>query len=717
MYQLPQSAAGRLYILLGFFFFCFVAIVTQAFRLQIINAEFLQAKAARSTERNYTAAHFRGNIIDRNGERLATTVATESVFVDRSKVLDLGDATYALWRVLNLDYEKVSAALEKIPDSSQFAFLKRHISPEESKALKKIDFDGLGIKKEYRRDYPNGELAAHLLGFVGYDGQGLEGLEKSLDHMLMVQPEKTKVKRDGRGRRIITEPEQAIDSSQGASVMLSLDLRIQNIAEKTLKKAVEERSAKSGLVVAVKPSTGEILAMAIYPGYDPNNYALTSENERRNLALTDPFEPGSTFKIFTVSAALEENLIAPETIFYCENGTYQIDSFNIIRDTGRYGNLMVKEIVKKSSNIGATKIAERLGAKRFHNYLLKFGFGQKTGLSYPSGESAGILRSPERWMVVDAANIAFGQGLSVTALQMAMAVSALANDGVLMKPSLVARVVDSQGRVKEHLPPRIARQVVSPLTARQVMAMMRMAVLKGGTGWRADIKEYPVAGKTGTSQKWIPGRGYNTDKFIASFVGIAPYDNPQICVLVVLDEPWPSHSGGEVAAPVFREIVSQALPLMDIPPTDDPSEPKWPTRHRPLPGAPGVLTAGAERSIRSFNFIKGAIDKKGRGPVPQFKVEAGRFELEKEKPKKNQAKKLTAERLTEAAQEDPLLQAAMAPEIMPQVTGLTMREVLDLLAVYNLDLELEGSGVAVSQEPKGGERVKSGGLARVVFRH
>jgi cell division protein FtsI (penicillin-binding protein 3) len=541
-------------------------------------------------------------------------------------------------------------------------------------------------------------LAAHFLGFVDKDGVGIEGLEKALNGILVTGSNSIRVRRDGYGRNIMDSPEQILDQPKGNSVILTLDLRIQNIAEKAITKAVIERNAKSGMALVIRPKTGEILASAVYPTFDPNYFGQSSAEERRNKVLTDPLEPGSTFKVFTVAAALQDRLIGPESVFFCENGLYQIDKSNFIRDTGSYGDLTVSQIVQKSSNIGATKIGERLGAQRLHSYLKMFGFGQKTGLSYPAGESAGLLRSPDKWVVVDLANIAFGQGISVTALQLAMAVSALSNEGVLMAPKLVSEVVDANMNVIEKRDKQIVRSVVSPLVANQVMAMMRMAVMKGGTGYRAEVPGYPVSGKTGTAQKVSSGdKGYSSQKYVASFVGVAPYKTPELCVLVILDEPWPAYYGGEVAAPVFKEIMSQALPLLDVPKQDDDMPPQWPSIDKATDSVPGVLTA------RKPYQLVGEIRKGGDGPIPTFDNFFNR-ELVFDQP-------------------EPLVAKGMVPVVlqdqpgqMPDLEGLTMRDVFELMAPYGLQVEYQGSGIATEQEPMVGSNVVKGQTARVVFK-
>jgi cell division protein FtsI (penicillin-binding protein 3) len=696
---------NRLLIVLGFFLLGFMCVLVQAWRLQVVDREVLLNKARQSTIRSYKLSYVRGDIYDRHGEKLATSVAVDSVFADSNSINDMGETAYQLSTALDMDYEELSERMERLKNT---AYIKRHLSFEESVVLRSMKLKGVGLKKEYRRDYPNGTLAAHLLGFVGRDGNGLEGLELALEEKLVAEPTSVSVKRDGLGRLIFDSIDQVLQQPKGASVMLTLDMRIQNIAEREIEKAVLETNAVSGMAMVVRPSTGEILASAVYPTFDPNNYAASETSTRRNKVLTDPFEPGSTLKIFTVAAALDDQLIVPEAIIFCENGLYQIDGHVPIRDTGSYGDLSVSQIIEKSSNIGALKIGERLGPVRLHHYLTKFGFGQKTGLSYPAGESAGRLRPPKTWHVIDAANIAFGQGLSVTALQLAMAVSALAYDGELMRPNLVARVVDAEGRIIEQRPRQIVRQVVSPLVARQVMSMMRMAVMKHGTGRRADIAEYPVAGKTGTAQKFLKDTGaYASDKYVASFVGIAPYSNPELCVLVILDEPYPNYHGGVVAAPVFREIMRQSLPILGIPPVEvsDGAEefaPQWPTLEKAAPGAPGVMV-----TENSYNRIAINIkNSKGNGSIPALVADSGhgRAELEFDRPLESE---LTAH-LRLAETEGALSQ-------MPDLTGLTMREVLDLLSNYRVALEYYGSGVARYQDPPLGSKVSPGEIARVVF--
>jgi cell division protein FtsI (penicillin-binding protein 3) len=682
--------------------FClmFLVIAGQAANIQIIRRDKLLAEQRALTEDTQTIRSIRGDIYDRHLEKLATSVAADTLSVHGKSMPSSGDVFLALSEALELNYEDLARRMEA---ASSYAIVKRSLTEDESKKVRSMKLDGVTLEPGQLRVYPNGVLAAHLLGFVGVDGKGLEGLELALNESLSVPDRKIKVTRDRRGRVIMDEGnDYPLDSDRGASVILTLDKRIQFIAERALEKAVTDNNAKSGMVIAVRPQTGEIIASAVYPTFDPNKFGEADAASRRNMILTDPFEPGSTFKIFTIAAALEEKIVAPESVFFCENGFYKINGETIIRDTSSYGDLTVAQVVQKSSNIGASKIGERMGPRRLHNYLTRFSFGEKSGLAYPSGESAGLLRPVRDWHVVDAANIAFGQGISVTALQLVMAAAALGNDGVLMRPMLVSRVIDSRGAVLEQRKPDFVRQVVSPLTAGQVLSMMRMAVRKGGTGTKADIKEYPIAGKTGTAQKFNFETGnYSHNRYTASFVGLAPYENPQLCLLVVIDEPFPSYYGGTVAAPVFREIMSLALPLLDVPPTDRDVAPMWPNPEKPSPGAPGVLADDSPA-----NFVRVVIprgDKGSRGPIP---------------PPEGKAWPGPRPRFREASAQIPAYGASApaAPFVMPELKGLTVREVMAVLSQHRLSVEYSGSGLVCAQEPGAGTHIMPGDSVRVTMK-
>ena len=681
----------KLRLVVIFFLLVFGMVLYKAVNLQVVDREFLVNKAKLELERYLSLGAVRGEIFDINGEKLAASLSVASLYANPSKIEDKIETARRLGEILSLDQDKLLNRLNA--GNKQFVWLKRQLNQAETEAVQALSINGLGLSKEYRRAYPNGQLAANFLGFVGVDNQGLEGLELALDDYLKAGSHKVKSRRDGRGREMLDSGE--IQEARGASVVLTVDRRIQYITEKALAKAVESYQAKSGLALVMSPKTGAVVAAAIWPTFDPNEYKKTSDASRRNRILTDPFEPGSTLKVFVVAAALEENLINPNSIINCENGAFKVGN-KTVRDVSAYGDLSISEIIKYSSNIGSLKIGGLLGSELLFNYLTRFSFGERTGLAHWPSETPGLLRSPRNWYAIDAANIAFGQGLTVTALQMVMAMSALANDGVMMKPYLVDRVLDAEGRIIEQTRPQILRQVVSPLTARQVAAMLRMAVMKGGTATKAEVEGYPVAGKTGTAQKVARGsKTYTVGKYVSSFLGFAPYHDPQLCVMVVLDEPDNGYYGGTVATPAFKEILEQALPLLDIPPTEERGDPVWPLVERNSGGAPGVVAVNQPTNFIRVKLKKG--DRGGRGPVEfgLMGMEVDKYSGEKELPL--------------------LVSAEVGERLMPDLTGLSMRQALEIMSRCGLEVEFQGSGRVVAQVPKPGTAVTAGSPGTVYF--
>ncbi|MDR2945875.1 MAG: transpeptidase family protein [Candidatus Adiutrix sp.] len=687
----------RLKWVCAIFAMVFAAVLYKSFSLTVLERHYLKGKADAEITGHLELGAVRGEIFDANGERLAASLAVNSLYADASLIPAEGEVNretvaLALSETLGLEREWVKG---KLDSGKKFIYLKRPLSSEEYEAVRALKLPGIGFKKEYRRAYPNGSLASNFLGFVGIDGQGLEGLELSLDKFLKAGQEKLKVKQDRLGRFLVDKIDGELEQNRGASAVLTIDRRIQYITEKALAKAVTNYHAKSGMALVMNPRTGAVISAAVWPTYDPNNYKSADNDSRRNRILTDPFEPGSTFKIFVVAAALEEGLVTPETTVFAENGAFRVAN-HTVRDTHNYGDLTISQVIKYSSNIGSLKIGAILQKDLLYNYLTRFSFGEKTGLAHLSGEAPGVLRHPGKWHPIDEANIAFGQGLSVTALQMVMAMSSLANDGLLMRPYIVDRVLDSEGRIIEKHEPQILRQVVSPLTARQVAAMLRMAVQKGGTATRAEVAGYPVAGKTGTAQKVTRGgRGYAEGKYVASFIGFAPYHDPQLAVMVVLDEPSNGYYGGTVATPAFKEIMENALPLLDIPPTSDKGDPVWPILERNSGGAPGVVDGG-----QPTNFIRVRLkknDRRAREPIT----------FGEKKPDQSL-------NLADAVFVDmPALD--IAPGVMPDLQGLTMRQVLDVMGDYELELEFSGSGRVIGQSPPPGTAVMAGQSGSIFF--
>ena len=407
-----------------------------------------------------------------------------------------------------------------------------------------------------------------MIGFTGIDGNGLEGAEYYYDQVLSGTEQKYTVLKDALGRGFANDQEtkdplyQSLHS--GKNIILTIDRNIQYITQTALEASVKEFSAQSGMAIVMDPGTGEILALSHYPSFNPNVFEQYPRHLWRNRALTDPFEPGSTMKIFSAAAALSSGICSPSTIFYCENGAYKIGS-NTIHDTHPRGWLSLQQIVKYSSNIGITKVIEMVGPETLYTTLKNFGFGNKTGLDCP-GETAGILTPSNRWSKIDTSAIAFGQGISTSAVQLVSAAAAIANGGMLMKPFIVQSVTNENGRILKQTTPEIIRRAVSPEVASIVKRIMQTVVTEGGTGTSAFLDGYTVCGKTGTAQKTDESGNYAQGKYTSSFLGFAPADNPRLVILVVIDEPTGAHYGGTVAAPAFQKIAHETLQHLNVPP-------------------------------------------------------------------------------------------------------------------------------------------------------
>ncbi len=531
--------------------------------VQIIQADELTKKAAKDHSRLVEIKGERGEILDRHHNKLATSTPAISVASCPKHITAPARTAGAISEILGLDPRR----LEKTFATKRlYARIARKITPEQAAQIKRLNLRGIYFEDDFRRMYPHRETAAQVIGIVGSEENGLEGLELKLNSILEGRTGTVRVKRYGNGS--LLAPDRTTRAAlKGHSVVLTIDKKIQYLSEQALEKTVQENQAASGMALVMKPSTGEMLAIAHYPRFNPNNYMGLDKAVFRNRSVTDPFEPGSVTKIFTAAAAIEKGF-SPRSIFYCENGTYAIGDFTI-HDTHPHHWLSINQIIKFSSNIGAAKIVETLGYKSLYTHLTAFGFGQKTQIGCPA-ETTGRLRHHRRWSQIDAGAIAFGQGLSVSAVQLISAVSAIANDGRLMQPFLVKKILSNTGETQRINHPRMIRQAVARQTARKIKKMMSMAVQEDGTGYKAAIKGYAVCGKTGTAQK-VAGKnkGYSKTDYIAVFAGFAPLDNPQLAVLVVVDEPRKNYYGGDVAAPAFRTILADTFSYLNIPPESD----------------------------------------------------------------------------------------------------------------------------------------------------
>jgi cell division protein FtsI (penicillin-binding protein 3) len=633
----------RIYVIAAFFLLGFGTIFARAYQLQVIEKDYLRGTAENGIIGFTQLPPDRGIIYDREGNELALSVQVGSVFAHPRQIKDKATAARNLSRILN---EKEAHILEILTRNRSFEWIKRKIPPDQARRVADLKMDGVGVAADVRRYYPGRETAAHVIGFAGADNQGLEGLEKKYDAPLKGPPHRLVWMRDALGRPFaINKP---VPSGQGMHhLTLTIDKDIQYKTQEALKAAVTKSRARGGHCLVVEPMTGEILAMAVVPEFNPNLFSKYRPDQWRNRVLTDCFEPGSTIKAFLVSASLEESVVTPLSEFHCEEGKYKVGG-RVVHDTHKYGKMTVADIIVHSSNIGAIKIGQKLGYARFCDYLKRFGFSEKTGIDL-LGEREGFIRSPEDARTIDQATLFFGQGMTATSLQLAMAIAAIANGGNLMRPFVVKKIVDESGRVVEETRPKVVRRVISARTAKTVTHILEGVAGSEGTAENAAISGFKVAGKTGTSQKVDPStKQYSRSKYIASFVGFVPSDRPRLLISVLIDEPKGVVYGGLVAGPVFREVGSWALNHLRV---------------NPQPGLLAVAEANAEKVSTD------ASQDAGNPPeLPEVRELA-----------------------------DHLLEG-----LLPDFKGMGMREVLKRGRALGLRVCLEGSGMAVAQKPEAG---------------
>ncbi len=645
----------------------FIVCILRAFQLQVVDAKKLKRLAERQHHGIITLSPDRGTIFDRNGNQLAISTMTTSLYAHPTKVTSKRKVARILAKILRSprqSYVRLRRRIYKrLRRKSPFVWIARQQDPQKVKQILKLKIKGVGALSEPKRFYPRRWLAAQCLGYCSIDGVGLDGIERRYDKYLRGKPVRLIVKRDARGNPIITKKQEAFASSVTHNITLTLDETIQHITEEELARAVIQHRAKSGMAIVMNPVTGEVLAMADYPFFNPNCRPTdaASLNRRRNRAVTDFFEPGSMIKPFLVSAAIESGRYKGVEEINCENGHFRVGHFTI-HDVHPHKMLRLAEVIKYSSNIGAAKIGLSLGKRIVYGMFRKFGFGQKTGIGLP-GESPGYLQPLKHLPPIALANISFGQGIAVTALQLITAICAIANGGDLMRPYIVEKIVDDKGvPILIHRPTRV-RRVLSPQTAHLITSFMVGVTRPGGTAPRAAIEGFTVAGKTGTSQKpRTDGRkGYDPTKFIGSFVGFVPAENPKLAILVVINEPKGIPYGGIVAAPAFKAIASRSLQYLNIMP-----------HLAPLPEM---------ASLHPFS-----------SPKESGRIKEKKAFLAPVKPSS------TPERVN-----------------LPDFSGMSMRRVIRWGARHGVNLTLKGSGRACRQFPKPGTPVSPGGRCSVWF--
>jgi len=543
------------------FFLVMAGIGAKAVYLQVFCGQWLSQKAADQYEKSQVTFGKRGTIYDTHQQPMAVTIETASVAAYPARIKNAKATAKALAAALKLKHRSVA---RKLSSTKSFVWIKRQVTPKEVAAVSRLELEGIDFIPAHSRYYPQKTMAAQLIGFAGIDGRGLEGLEFYYDQELVGPIRHSKVLKDAFGRGFASS-HTAAPHLAGHNLILTVDLTIQYITEKALEEAIKTSQARSGMAVVMNPATGAVLALAHYPFFNPNNFTAHQRADWRNRAVTDPFEPGSTMKIFSMAAALESGKATANTIFFCENGRYTIGR-NTIHDTSPRGWLSLQQIIKYSSNIGAVKVSELIGPEVLFNTLGYFGFGRETQIDCP-GETVGSLAPFKHWSKIDAGAIAFGQGLSASALQLATGASAIANDGILMRPFVVRAITDRNGRIVKTFKSQQRQRVITPETAHTLRRIMMTVITDGGTGTEAALEEYTVCGKTGTAQKINQQGTYAEDKYIASFIGFAPAERPELTILVVIDEPAQGHYGGIVAAPAFRKIARETLNYLKVPPT------------------------------------------------------------------------------------------------------------------------------------------------------
>ncbi len=696
-----QSAQGqqvvqwRTWAVLIFFGLCFGALAYRAVTLMVIPDPQLEASIASQYQSTVVLNPKRGSILDRHGHELAASVTLDSVFADPALVEDPLGAARELAPVLELPEDEL---LRKLRLEGRFVWLRRQVDPAIGDRVRELGIRGVRCTAEAHRTYPNGQLGGQLLGFAGIDGNGLEGLESRYDEILMGEKETYVALRDGRRRNITPEGIVVKRSTEGQSITLTIDRQIQFITEQALGRVVEAYTPRGAFAIVMDPDNGDILALANMPALDPNHFTEYERGTFRNRAVADTFEPGSIMKPFLMASALDIGAIQPGEEFDCEHGSLRIGR-NTIHDTHPYDLMTIEEILQVSSNIGSAKIAQRMGAETLHDAYQRCGFGRATGVDL-AGESGGILRGWKSWRRIGLATHAFGQGVSVTGMQLASALGAIVNGGTLYRPRVILEIVGRKGQVVDTREPTVVDRPFSAAAADSVREMMGLVVLEGGTGPKARLEHYTSGGKTGTAQKVNSETGrYDRSMWVSSFIGFAPLEDPELVIVVVVDEPQGKHYGGTVSGPVFKEIASRSLQTMGLPPMaswmvngEDPDQVAQ--GDALVGGIGGEAPAGVGDGEDPGSAEPGSAD-------PAVPVDGGLDEPEAD----GQLAMSVGE----------LVDHLDGLPTMPDLGGLTLRPALRALADHSLDVQVEGSGFLVRQTPAAGVPVREGDPVALFF--
>jgi len=711
-----NGANRRLYLLGGFLLFWFCVICLRLVYLQIFRYGDFQQRAEKQQQRAVNVSAKRGVIYDRKGNELAMSILVDSAFAVPSEVPDLPNAIALITRISGGDPRMVLADCRA---HKTFCWLARKANADVIDRIRALNLQGIHFQKESKRFYPKRELSAQVLGYVGTDDEGLSGIERGYDEQLRGQPGRMQISVDARKKwfaRIEKEPEP------GDNLVLTVDEKIQYIAERELEQAIKDTQAIAGTVIVENPHTGEILALANRPTFNPNIKKEIKNENMKDRAVSDIYEPGSTFKLVTISGALEEKLTRPDELFDCQMGSIVISGMRI-RDSKPHGVLTVTDVLAESSDVGAIKIALRLGEDRFYKYIRAFGFGQQTGIELP-GETRGMTKPVNKWSKVSIGAISMGQEIGVSAVQLAAMVSTFANDGVWVAPRIVAGTTTPQTTLQNVVfHPQQGRRVISSMTAAEMRQMMRRVVLHG-TGRKAVLEGYSSAGKTGTAQKVDKDTGaYSRTKYVGSFAGFAPINNPAVTVAVILDSAVGLHQGGQVAAPVFQRITQQVLEYMHVP--------------HDLQLPPNRQVWLAQNKVKDSDLDESSPDHLGstldvadatpadttplpaqpKPPAAQVAVVSAALR-EKEPAARTAAIPISAKSETPAPEPSNgtvVLDVEQGGIEVPSFIGKSVRGAIETAQDSGLELNPVGSGIAREQTPAAGSHVTAGSRVLVKF--
>jgi cell division protein FtsI (penicillin-binding protein 3) len=675
----PDVSPGRVLFVAAFIGFWMLVVCARLIYLQFSQYENLANRARQQQQNEIETSPTRGELLDRQERQLARSVQTVSLFIDPDGLdtATLDRNAQQIAQSLNLKQAELTRDFRKAhDDKKRFVWIARRLDADLANKVVELKLPGVQTQLEPKRYYPNGSLAAHVLGYVGLDGKGLGGVEQFYNAKISGEPGQLFVEKDANGK-----PYEGyeIAAKPGQTVILTIDQTIQYQAEQALQAAVQQSRAKSGSVIVLDPRSGEILALANAPTFDPNRVSDAKPETRSNWALQNIYEPGSTFKVVAFSAALEKHLARVDERIDCQMGAITVAG-RVVHDHKRFGLLTIPEALAKSSNVAAIKLGIRVGDQTMYDYIRRFGFGSKTGIELP-GETNGILRRVDRWQPSSIGSIAIGQEVGVTPVQMVAAFGALANDGMRVAPHLIREVRDSGGNVVYRAQPE-QRRVISAETAIALRGMLEGVTLHG-TAKKAQLDGYSAAGKTGTAQKIDPKtRTYSATKFVGSFVGFAPVSNPQVVIIVVIDEPAGAYHGGDVAAPVFRAVAEQVLPTLAI-------EPDIETK-----SAPDLIAQQVDENPERAEKIReeqAQSEEQRKATMPTVDSNGGK------------------------GGEVVYANSTRNAILMPDLRGRSVRDVARTCAQLGLQVEARGEGKVLKQSPSAGTEVSTGQLIYVDF--